>query len=670
MPRLRCGLFAPAAVAAVWLTLPIAALPQGSPQRGYLHVVWDGAATPDNPDDRTFYLVREDGRATRLLPEPRNRATADALWRLDRQLVELSGTAAPDGAVRVQPAAVRLVGGARPAPPLAPSDPNDAATILCRFADDTVPRTTVAAIERVMGSTYPGMQQYYGELSLNSSLLANGRVRGWFTLPSPRSRYVSGSFIDTPALLQDCIAAADTSFFFPNYRIINLQFNGPLDTRPVSPFDTLSHGGSWTMALDGAPAYQFGVTWLSSNHSANYVVYAHEMGHAFGWPHSSGTYGSDYDSRWDVMSLGYLRNEAPYGWLTIHTIAPHKAAAGWIPAARRWRPAFGRVEQGVLVRSALPPDNGYLSLEVGLPDAWTLFAEARLVAGHDQPLPAEAVVLHRVAGRRAWVVDVDGNGNPNDAAATWTAGETYADSTGLLRIHVDSAVTDGFALTVRRGFMVHLQVSGLGRVTADTGGIDCRTACVSEPFDSSGAMVTLTAVPDSGQLMGGWTGACFGSGECRLAMTEVRRVGVVFASPVVIGGIAGAGVMGMAYSDTLRASGGANHWRVTSGALPPGLTLDTVLGVLAGVPARSGVFSFTVEARSPYASATRPFTIVVAKPALAAVDVMDMLLGERASLTEDQIRFLDLLGNRNGRLDIGDVRAWLRDSGALRGQRP
>ena len=30
-----------------------------------------------------------------------------------------------------------------------------------------------------------------------------------------------------------------------------------------------------------------------------------------------------------------------------------------------------------------------------------------------------------------------------------------------------------------------------------------------------------------------------------------------------------------------------------------------------------------------------------------------------------QLRFLDLLGNANGRLDVGDVRAWMVDQGII-----
>jgi uncharacterized protein (TIGR03437 family) len=56
------------------------------------------------------------------------------------------------------------------------------------------------------------------------------------------------------------------------------------------------------------------------------------------------------------------------------------------------------------------------------------------------------------------------------------------------------------------------------------------------------------------------------------------------------------GTVGMAYSDTLAASGGKPpySWSVTSGALPNGLTLSSS-GTIAGVPTSAGTANFTVQ---------------------------------------------------------------------------
>lgn len=118
--------------------------------------------------------------------------------------------------------------------------------------------------------------------------------------------------------------------------------------------------------------------------------------------------------------------------------------------------------------------------------------------------------------------------------------------------------------------------------------------------------------------------------------------------------------MGSAYADQLAVSegpGGAVTWSVVAGSLPAGLSLAAGTGALAGVPEASGDFAFTVRAQAGTSTADRALTLQVTEPTLVAGAVIDHLLGG-AQLGEDLRRYLDLVGNRNGRTDIGDVRAW------------
>jgi hypothetical protein len=62
--------------------------------------------------------------------------------------------------------------------------------------------------------------------------------------------------------------------------------------------------------------------------------------------------------------------------------------------------------------------------------------------------------------------------------------------------------------------------------------------------------------------------------------------------------------------------------------------------------------------RSTVTGSAPDFTIVIAAPVLTATAVLDHLLSA-GNLSATDLRYLDLLGNRNGRLDVGDVRAWL-----------
>src|SRR2546427_2513203 len=55
------------------------------------------------------------------------------------------------------------------------------------------------------------------------------------------------------------------------------------------------------------------------------------------------------------------------------------------------------------------------------------------------------------------------------------------------------------------------------------------------------------------------------------------------------------------YSATLTASGGMAPyvWSISSGSLPPGLSLDSSSGVISGVPTSTGSYAFTVEVSDP-----------------------------------------------------------------------
>jgi hypothetical protein len=79
------------------------------------------------------------------------------------------------------------------------------------------------------------------------------------------------------------------------------------------------------------------------------------------------------------------------------------------------------------------------------------------------------------------------------------------------------------------------------------------------------------------------------------------------------------GVTGLAYSQTITASGGTGLYTfaVTSGALPMGLTLFSS-GILTGTPAAAGTFNFTVTATDANGCAgIRAYALVILCPAIA-----------------------------------------------------
>jgi hypothetical protein len=60
---------------------------------------------------------------------------------------------------------------------------------------------------------------------------------------------------------------------------------------------------------------------------------------------------------------------------------------------------------------------------------------------------------------------------------------------------------------------------------------------------------------------------------------------------------------------------------------------------------------------------TFPLHLVVEAPVVALDAAVHQLLKLDATLTPDQVRYFDLLGNRNSKLDLGDFLAWLKATG-------
>lgn len=73
------------------------------------------------------------------------------------------------------------------------------------------------------------------------------------------------------------------------------------------------------------------------------------------------------------------------------------------------------------------------------------------------------------------------------------------------------------------------------------------------------------------------------------------------------------GTVGETYSARLTSdSTRLVSWSLSSGTLPDGLTLYSSDGGILGIPTKSGTFTFTIQARDSYASATKSFTITIA----------------------------------------------------------
>ena len=330
-------------------------------------------------------------------------------------------------------------------------------TILCRFGDATdVTPHPVSHYERMLGASYPGLEHYWKEVSYGNIDLKGSVVVGWYNLPHPQSYYYGpvGFHVPEDADADDriatdaCIAAADADVFFPDFEGVNFVFNQNFS-------EPAAYGGSFWRELDGEERW-WGLMELPLVAHEKQNIWAHEMGHGFGLLHSSGPYEETYDSQWDVMSGGILcwDDDPDSSCINVHTIAHHKDFLGWIPPDRKYVAAPNTTRTITLERLAKPGPDGYLmaQIPIGAPSTDFYTVEARLLAGYDEEIPDEAIVIHKVdttrEDRLAQVVDVDNNGDPNDAGAIWTVGEIFTDAENNLQVSINAAHATGYRVTI------------------------------------------------------------------------------------------------------------------------------------------------------------------------------------------------------------------------------
>jgi len=423
---------------------------------GWFTIIWgddlDGFAT-----SQEFYLNTGDGNLINLILNEELIRPLGGFLGLDRQQITVEGTwVFPAGNDNEQPA-FQVASISLPDQAVSNADISPAVTgsrpwvsIMCKFPDVADEPKDLAYFQEMYSTSWPGLDHYWRELSYNTINLLGSTAVGWYTLPQPLSYYRDPD-PNIQLLINDCTGVADPYINFGNFTGINFMFNAEV----VAPSAT-----RWYMTLDGVSKI-WGMTFLGPDYGYIRIsIIEHEMGHAFGLPHSSGPYGATYDNPWDVMSdesEGCFVNPLA---LTItdclgqHTIAYHKYLLGWIPAGQIFTPGVdGGTTSITLEQLALPQTSNYLTAQIPIGRSTTHFytVEVRRKTGYDFKLFGEAVIIHEVDTTRdipAHLIDSDNNGNPEDSGSMWTIGETFSDPVNGILIYVSSATTTGFQVLI------------------------------------------------------------------------------------------------------------------------------------------------------------------------------------------------------------------------------
>lgn len=438
-----------------------------------------------------------------------------------------------------------------------------------------------------------------------------------------------------------------TAYGFQRDGVSAISFNDPLDqmSDPVGCSGTLAIGGVTSAGgsprtIGGQSFFQIfeGDVVFNRNFqcflgiSANLAeVACHEVGHAIGFGHSSdanaimyayahgggrgATLGAD-----DIAAVTFLYPgskgtptpvppAAPAG---LAAVATSSSTINLVWADNSNNETGFRLERktgaaGTYVQIASPAANQTSYADSGLQAATTYYYRVRAYNG---------------AGNSAY---------SNEASATTssTTPPPTSNNAAFVSQSVPSSLTTSQSATVS----VTMRNSGTATWTAGTYFLGSQNpqdnttwglnrVSLASPV-VAGANVTftftITAPATAGTYNFQWRMLQNGSGYFGATSTNVT-ISVGGAPPpppssvsITTTSVPGA-KRGVAYSQRLTASGGSTPytWSVTSGALPPGLTLNASTGTISGTPTTSGGYSFTATVREAGgATASRLFKILV-----------------------------------------------------------
>ena len=334
---------------------------------------------------------------------------------------------------RAQPQPIKA---SDPIPAGAPGRTWSTLALLCKFPDGNGEIRSVDQVH-AMFTGDRGIDAFFREASDGQINLAGLRTAGWFQLPRAKATYTGpnpfGVYVD---VIRDCANAAQTAGTVNVTAVDNLvvfvddRINGEIGGRAIFP-QTLTVGG-----IDKS----YNITAMTSRGLTSPGLIVHEMGHTMQAQHI--TPGAAWDAE-GTTPFGSDAGIVPPSMIRIGDYGPTFSAGnrdlmGWIPDMRKvvYNPANGQ-QTTTISRLNQPVPDLPVMIRVPLPNDAAYIIEYRTKVGFDATIPADAVVIHRLApGANPRFVTV--TQNPGDDAsgdgAQWRPGKRFVDQANNIAI--------------------------------------------------------------------------------------------------------------------------------------------------------------------------------------------------------------------------------------------
>jgi uncharacterized repeat protein (TIGR01451 family) len=325
--------------------------------------------------------------------------------------------------------------------------------LLCRYSGDASEPFTTSQVQGFFANSFPYADHYWRDNALNQVTIT-AVTSPWRTIARTRAQILalsSNPNVYLTELFNDCTAAHTSFYTYSSYTGINMFFNNELDGS--------YWGGSCTFVTLQSVTQCWRSTWLPYYGGADIGIYHHEMGHAYGLPHSnnSDNDSNPYDGAFDVMSGGACVTVGAVSCVATNTIAPHKRSLGYYTSGQQFTLNTNGTFNITLDAVSEPVGTGRYGIAIfPLSGGNYISMEARRrdLSQYEAAAPMNGVVLFDYNTSRnepAWQINAISDGMSRSGPGVFETGERYRDFVNNFSITVGAQSAAGYNVTLFRG---------------------------------------------------------------------------------------------------------------------------------------------------------------------------------------------------------------------------